>query len=122
MKKQIYLLALLFIFIFSQGSPVLAKRPSTSITLKGKTLKIALRSMVLISAEGQLDDNFLSIDFGEFISNEEVKVTISNDRGEIVLDEVIYVESNTLYLYFDEDGDSFFIEVSSDKVSFYGEI
>jgi len=118
MKKHFYLLVLLFVFLFSQGTSVLA----TSIILKGKGLNGTSKNMGPISAEGQLTGRILSINFDGAISNEQVAITITNDEGEIIFDGFVYVQSDTLFLYFDEEGKQFFIDISSEKVSFYGEI
>ena len=119
MKKHFYLLVLLFVFLFSQGTPVLATGKK-NISLKGRVVKTPSKNMGPISAEGQLDGRILSINFDGAISDEQVAITITNDEGEVIFNDVVYVQSDALFLYFDEEGKQFFIDISSEKVSFYG--
>jgi Protein of unknown function (DUF3244). len=93
-----------------------------SITLKGHTIKGPSKTMGTTSFEGELDGRILSLNFDGAISNEQVAITITNDEGEIIFNGFVYVQSDTLFLYFDEEGEQFFIDISSEKVSFYGEI
>jgi septal ring-binding cell division protein DamX len=131
MKKNVLVLVLVFIIIFSSDLFSLTTNGSSYSSSKQTTREIILKGRIG-RFEQQIDpqpptayveDNLITVSFNQAIEDEYVFISIRSEFGEILYETTVAVNQATeIYIPVDiDDSEEYVIEISSTEIELVGE-